>query len=145
MIIDIRKRPAGSGRAGGPRSHCGAGSLGGLYTALVAAPTDQVVVMACDMPFLTAPFLFRFAALGAGVDAAMPRDAAGPHPWCAAWARRAAPPRRASIAGGRLRMLDARAGLDVREMAADEPARFDPDGRLLLNVNTPHDYARATA
>jgi len=123
----------------------GAGSMGGLYTALVEAPTDQLVVMACDMPFLTAPFLIRLAALGAGADAAMPRDARGLHPLCAAWARRAAPHLRARIDDGRLRITDALEDLDVREMDQRELASFDPDGTLLLNVNTPHDYARATA
>jgi molybdopterin-guanine dinucleotide biosynthesis protein A len=123
----------------------GAGSLGGLYTALVEAPTDQLVVMGCDMPFLTAPFLSRLAALGAGADAAMPRDARGLHPLCAAWGRRAAPHLRARIDEGRLRILDALDGLDVRAMDPGELARFDPDGTLLLNVNTPDDYARATA
>jgi molybdenum cofactor guanylyltransferase len=123
----------------------GAGSLGGLYTALLDAPTEQLVVMACDMPFLTAPFLSRLAALGAGVDAAMPRDDHGLHPTCAAWARRAAPHLRAQIDSGRLRILDALDGLDVREMDPRELARFDPDGRLLLNVNTPDDYSRANA
>ena len=123
----------------------GAGSLGGLYTALVEAPTDQLVVMGCDMPFLTAPFLARLAALGAGADAAMPRDARGLHPLCAAWGRRAAPHLRARIDEGRLRIVDALDGLDVREMDPGELARFDPDGTLLLNVNTPDDYARATA
>jgi molybdenum cofactor guanylyltransferase len=123
----------------------GAGSLGGLYTALVEAPTEQLVVMACDMPFLTAPFLTRLAALGAGADAAMPRDSRGLHPVCAAWARRAAPHLLARIDEGQLRILDALAGLDVREMDPGELARFDPDGRLLLNINTPDDYARATA
>jgi len=123
----------------------GAGSMGGLYTALVEAPTDQLVVMACDMPFLTAPFLIRLAALGAGADAAMPRDARGLHPLCAAWARRAAPHLRARIDDGRLRITDALEDLDVREMDPRELASFDPDGTLLLNVNTPHDYARATA
>lgn len=123
----------------------GAGSLGGLYTALVEAPTEQLVVIACDMPFLTAPFLSRLAALGAGADAAMPRDARGLHPVCAAWARRAAPHLRARIDQSQLRILDALDGLDVREMSASDVARFDPDGRLLLNVNTAGDYARATA
>ena len=123
----------------------GAGSLGGLYTALVEAPTDQLVVMACDMPFLTAPFLTRLVALGVGADAAMPRDARGLHPLCAAWARRAAPHLRARIDEGRLRILDALDGLDVRELDPGELARFDTDGTLLLNVNTPDDYARATA
>jgi molybdenum cofactor guanylyltransferase len=123
----------------------GAGSLGGIYTALVEAPTEQLVVMACDMPFLTAPFLARLAALGAGADAAIPRDARGLHPVCAGWARGAAPHLRACLDRGRLRVLDALDGLDVREMEPDELARFDPDGRLLLNVNTPADYAQATA
>ncbi len=124
----------------------GAGSLGGLYTALVEAPTEQLVVMACDMPFLTAPFLARLAALGAGADAAVPRDAQGlRHPLCAAWARRAAPHLRARIDAGRLRVIDALDGLNVREMDSHELAQCDPEGRLLLNVNTPDDYARATA
>ena len=38
---------------------------------------------------------------------------------------------------------DALAELTVREIGEDELARFDPDGRLLLNINTPDDYARA--
>ena len=37
----------------------GVGALGGLYTALADAPTEQVLVIACDMPFLAAPFLTR--------------------------------------------------------------------------------------
>ncbi len=123
----------------------GAGSMGGLYTALVEAPTDQLVVMACDMPFLTAPFLTRLAALGAGADAAMPRDARGRHPLCAAWARRTAAHLRARIDEGRLRIVDALDGLDVRDMDPGELASFDADGTLLLNVNTPDDYARAIA
>ena len=45
--------------------------MGGLYTALIAAPTEQTVVMACDMPFLTAPFLAHLGARGAGADAAI--------------------------------------------------------------------------
>jgi molybdopterin-guanine dinucleotide biosynthesis protein A len=34
----------------------GAGALGGLYTALLEAPTEQVLVIGCDMPFLEARF-----------------------------------------------------------------------------------------
>jgi molybdopterin-guanine dinucleotide biosynthesis protein A len=121
----------------------GAGSLGGLYTALMAAPTQQIIVMACDMPFLTAPFLVHLAARGAGVDAAIPRDERGWHPLSAAWARSAAPQLRARIDAGSLRIVDAIAELDVREIGPAELAPFDPDSRLLVNINTPDDYARA--
>jgi len=121
----------------------GAGALGGLYTALVAAPTQQIIVMACDMPFLTAPFLVHLAARGAGVDAAIPRDDRGWHPLSAAWARSAAPQLRARIDAGALRIVDAIAELEVREIGPAELAPFDPEGRLLVNINTPDDYARA--
>ena len=38
-----------------------------------------------------------------------------------------------------------RSDLAVRELGPDELAPFDPDGRLLTNVNTPADYERARA
>jgi molybdopterin-guanine dinucleotide biosynthesis protein A len=126
-----------------PDRIAGAGSLGGLYTALVEAPTEQVLVIACDMPFLNAPFLARLAALGAGVDAAVPRDARGVHPLCASYDRRIAERIRARIEAGALKVADALTELAVREIGPHELAPFDPDGRLLLNINTPDDYARA--
>ena len=120
----------------------GAGALGGLYTALMEAPTEQVLVIACDMPCLTAPFLARLAALGEHVDAAVPRDARGRHPLCASYSRRVAGHLKARIESGDLRVIEALADLNVLELGPDELAPFDSDGLLLLNVNTPDDYAR---
>jgi len=139
---DRSRVPAGGVRVVADRLP-GAGPLGGLYTALMEAPTEQVLVIACDMPFLTAPFLMRLAARGVDVDVAVPRSAAGRHPLCASYARRAAGHLKARIDGGDLRVREALEGLDVRELGPDELAGFDPDGLLLLNVNTPDDYAKA--
>ena len=121
----------------------GAGALGGLYTALMEAPTDQVLVIACDMPFLNAPFLTYLAERGSDVDAAVPRDARGDHPLCASYARRIADHLHRQIAAGNLRVGHALMELEVRRVGPDELAAFDPDGRLLCNVNTPEDYERA--
>jgi molybdopterin-guanine dinucleotide biosynthesis protein A len=121
----------------------GAGALGGLYTALVEAPTEQVLVIACDMPFISAPFLIALATLGTDVDAAIPRDAHGPHPLCASYHRRIADRLKTRIDAGALRIVDALSDLQVRDIGPDEVAPFDPDGRLLTNVNTPGDYERA--
>jgi molybdopterin-guanine dinucleotide biosynthesis protein A len=121
----------------------GAGALGGLYTALIDAPTEQVLVIACDMPFISAPFLTALARLGAGVEAAIPRDRHGPHPLCASYQRRVAPRLKTRIDAGMLRIADALRELEVRDIGPDELTPFDPDGRLLLNVNTPADYERA--
>jgi molybdopterin-guanine dinucleotide biosynthesis protein A len=120
-----------------------AGPLGGIYTALMEAPTDRVLVVACDMPFLTAPFLEQLAARGADVDVAVPRSAAGRHPLCASYARAVAGHLKMRIDSGNLRVRDALDGLVVRELGPDELASHDPDGLLLLNVNTPDDYAKA--
>ena len=94
----------------------GAGALSGLYTARVDAPTEQVLVIACDMPFLTAPFLFRLAVTGR---------------------------QRTRTAAGALRVIGALGDLEVRHGNPDELALFHQDGRSLLHVNTPDDYQRA--
>jgi molybdopterin-guanine dinucleotide biosynthesis protein A len=139
-VTDDRARVRADGVSVVEDRMAGAGSLGGLYTALVDAPTDYTLVLACDMPFLTAPFLAFLAARGAGADAAVPRDGRGRHPLCASYARRAAGHFRRRIEGGDLRVVEALAGLDVRDVGPDELASFDPDGRLLTNVNTVEDH-----
>ena len=124
----------------------GAGALGGLYTALVAAPTEQVLVIACDMPFLTEPWLAYLADAGAAdpaIDLVMPRDERGPQPLCASYHVRVAPALKARIDAGQLRVLDAIAPLAVRELGPAELAPFNASGRLLFNVNTPDDHTRA--
>jgi molybdenum cofactor guanylyltransferase len=121
----------------------GAGALGGLYTALVEAPTEQVLVIGCDMPFLTAQFLQFLVERGRNTDAAIPRDEHGRHPLCASYARRTAPHFHARIKAGDLRIGEALMDLTVCEVGPGDLAPFDRDGRLLLNVNTPEDYQRA--
>jgi len=123
----------------------GAGALGGLYTALMDAPTEQVLVIGCDMPFLDAPFLTYLMERGRDADAAVPRDERGRHPLCASYARRIAGHLHDRITAGTLRVGDALVDLAVRELGPDELAPFNRDGRLLLNINTPDDYARARA
>jgi molybdopterin-guanine dinucleotide biosynthesis protein A len=121
----------------------GAGALGGLYSALVKAPTEQVLVIACDMPFISAPLLEAIVKAGEDVDVALPRDERGRHPLCASYHRRVAPHLRRSIDAGALRIAGALDGLDVRELGPDELEPFNRDGQLLFNVNTPDDYDRA--
>jgi molybdopterin-guanine dinucleotide biosynthesis protein A len=123
----------------------GAGALGALYTALMDAPTEQVLVIACDMPFLTAPFLTYLAERGSDVDAAVPCDARGRHPLCASYARRIAGHLHRRIVAGNLRVGAALEDLSVLEIGPDELKPFNQDGRLLCNVNTPEDYDRARA
>ncbi|MFN2447540.1 MAG: molybdenum cofactor guanylyltransferase [Vicinamibacterales bacterium] len=120
-----------------------AGALGGVYTALLTAPRHHVIVLASDMPFISASFLRYLTVQADGVDAAVPRTAIGRHPLCAVYDRRVAPTLKERLDRGALRVVDALDGLHVRDIDPSDVSRFDPDGVLLTNINTPDDYARA--
>ncbi len=121
----------------------GTAALGALYTALTTATTDRVLVLACDMPFLTGAFLQHVVARAAEVDLAIPRSADGYQPLCACYARACLEPVRRRLARGALRIQDLVRDVRTREIGADELAAVDPHGLLLFNVNTPDDYERA--
>jgi molybdopterin-guanine dinucleotide biosynthesis protein A len=122
----------------------GCGSLGALYTALREAGGD-VLVVACDLPFVTAAFLAHVQDALGNADAAVPRTADGLHPLCAAYSGACLESVARSLEAGRLKIVETLAGLRVREIGPDEVAPFDLDGSLLLNLNTPDDEARAKA
>ena len=118
------------------------GSLGGVYTAIQASPSDRTLVVGCDMPFLSEPFL-RHLTRVAGGDVVIPRRAGGYEPLCAIYHRTAAAAIRARLDRGERRIAPLPEGLRVVEVGPDEVAAYDPDDLLFVNVNTPHDYERA--
>jgi molybdopterin-guanine dinucleotide biosynthesis protein A len=120
----------------------GCGSLGGIYTA-VAGADGPVLVLACDMPFVTAPFLARVLKAGREADIAIPRANDGYHPLCACYGPACAAPIRRRLDAGTLKVTDLLGDVRVRELGPAELAPFDPEGLLLLNINTPDDLARA--
>ncbi|MCX6539928.1 MAG: molybdenum cofactor guanylyltransferase [Acidobacteria bacterium] len=119
-----------------------AGALGGIYTALAIAK-EPVLVIACDMPYLTAPFLTRVMEAAQDADVAVPHAADGYHPLCACYTQACAEPIRQRLDAGVLKVLDLFRDVHVRTIDPIEIAAFDPDGLLLLNINTPDDLARA--
>lgn len=120
------------------------GALGALCVALERATTDVVVVLAGDMPFVTAAFVEALLAALAGHEAAVPYTASdGWHPLAAVYRRLAAARLRAGLDAGEGRVVAAVTALAPAALDDDALAALDPDGTLLCNVNTPDDYARA--
>lgn len=117
-----------------------AGPLGGLDAALLAARHPELVLLACDMPFVTAPFL-RFLLDQIGDDeAVVPHTERGYHPLCAVYASACVPSVAGALADGDLRMLNLLARLRVRVVEGrDIDDHVGPATRLLTNVNTPAD------
>jgi len=123
----------------------GAGAAGGLYTALQAGRSPFVLVLACDLPFVSAAFLRYLASLaGPGCDAVVPRSADGWQPLCAVYGRHVAADLRARIETGRLKLLDALASWRVREVGPPEIEAAGGGEHVFLNVNTPGDLERAS-
>jgi molybdopterin-guanine dinucleotide biosynthesis protein A len=126
------------------------GPLGGLDAALAAARDESVIVLACDMPFVTSDFLAHLVDVAAHecsagaepVLAVVPRTERGYHPLCAVYRRAAAGSVARRLAERRLKMTDLLATLRVRVVEAAEIERFGDRHRLLANVNTPSDLAR---
>ena len=123
----------------------GTGPLGGLHTALTRSPSRRTLVVAGDLPFLSAAFLRHLTVRAPHAQAVVPRNASGLQPLCAVYDRSCLDAIEARITRGKPRLVELAGALRMTEMGPDEVAAFDPDGMLLFNVNTPADYARAVA
>ncbi len=127
----------------------GGGGLSGVHAALVHTGRTALVV-AWDMPFVTAPLLHALwrSCVEAGADACFPESASpvGMEPFCACYAPGCIENLETALRGGAAggarfaRSLGRAAWLSAAQVAA----LGDPS-RLLLNVNSPADLARAEA
>jgi molybdopterin-guanine dinucleotide biosynthesis protein A len=149
IVADDRERYAGLGLRVIADVIPDAGPLGGLYTALVDAAHQRVLILACDLPFVTPALLHRLAAesdspeqVDRAIDAVVPRSARGLEPLCALYMKDCAGAARARIERGDLKVAGFLADLRLRELGPEALAPYD-DGSLFENVNTPHDHARA--
>jgi molybdopterin-guanine dinucleotide biosynthesis protein A len=116
------------------------GPLGGLDAALAAARHDALVLLACDMPFVTARLLEHLLALTSEADAIVPRTERGYHPLCAAYTRACQQAIATRLDRRQFRMLDFLADVRVRVVSAEELHALGDHHRLLANVNTPAEY-----
>jgi molybdopterin-guanine dinucleotide biosynthesis protein A len=125
----------------------GYGPLGGIATALHVSSRPWNLVIACDLPYLTKPWLEYLIerALKSEADAVVPMNVRGPEPLCAMYHRNAQVRIRTAVQGGMRKVTDSFANLSVEHVEPDEWKAFASDGVLFKNVNSPADYREATA
>ena len=124
--------------------HADAGPLGGLEAAFDATDAGRVMLLACDLPFLTRPFLSFLVSQAEGESAVVPAEEDGRcHPLCAVYPASCRGELVERIEARRLRVRDFVRAIDARLLPRPLWERFDPDGRLLANLNEPADYRRA--
>ncbi|HLJ48882.1 MAG TPA: molybdenum cofactor guanylyltransferase [Bryobacteraceae bacterium] len=110
------------------------GPIGGIATALRITTADWNLVVACDMPALTAAVLnIMLQKLDqTDADCIVPTGISGPEPVCAVYHRRSLPHLEQAMRDGRLKM---------REVILDLKPELVPvpDPTVFANLNTPDD------
>lgn len=130
-------RLAAAGATWVPDRFPGAGPAGGILTALEAAACDVVVVLACDMPYVTAEAVRAVVgALGPDDDAAVPEREGRLEPLLAAYRRRCAAALEAAVTAGERAVHRALRGLAVHRLRLADPA-------WAHSINTPEELAAA--
>jgi len=119
------------------------GSLVGIHTALSCARGD-VLVVAWDMPFVSAELLTLICDRRGTGMAVIPESPSGQEPFCALYTVECLPIIEAALVGGDLRLSRVLAQLpSVETIAMSEIEVIGDPATLLFNVNTPHDLAQA--
>jgi molybdopterin-guanine dinucleotide biosynthesis protein len=118
------------------------GSAVGVYTAVLAAPTERVVCLACDMPFVTSSLLRVLADKSEGLDVFVPRHGGYLQPLCAVYGKKTLDAYREFIRSGGRCIFDIYPDLNTGYLDLEDGAFGDPE-KLFMNVNTPEDLETA--
>jgi molybdopterin-guanine dinucleotide biosynthesis protein A len=127
-----------------PDRRPGTGSLGGIYTAVVAAP-EPVLCVAWDMPFVTVDLLRALIAGAPAYDAFLPESDGrrGVEPLCAVYGPACGLAIARCLDGGDLRAIAFHGDVRVGRLPLDAVRVFGDPAELFFNVNTPEDLERA--
>ena len=121
----------------------GKGSLGGIYSGLVASATFHNLVVACDMPFLNLQFLKYLLDEAEGYDVVVPRYDGTFEPLHAVYSKGCLPHMEALLKKDDLVILDLFPMVRMKHIEKNEIDRFDPKHLSFFNVNTEADLRRA--
>jgi molybdenum cofactor guanylyltransferase len=137
----IRDRGAG-GEAAKKIRH---GPLAGMASALAATHSAWNLIVACDLPYLSAEWVDWL--LGRTADskgqAVVPRTARGLEPLAAVYRRDCRAVIEAALVRGERKVTDVLRELRVETVHPREWRRLDPRAQVLKNMNAPEDYERA--
>ena len=122
------------------------GALGGVHAALAAARTEWCLVVACDLPFVTADLFRRMAALRENHEAVVPIQRDGrPQPLCSFYRIDPCLSRAiALIKSGERRPVNLLRSVKSRWLTFAELEDLDHAEQFFVNINTPEDYYEAT-
>jgi molybdenum cofactor guanylyltransferase len=120
--------------------HPDRGSLGGIYSGLVASRSFHNLVVACDMPFLNLELLRYMIDIAGANDMIVPRVSPDIfEPLHAIYSLNCIPPLEKLIRENKFKILELFPLVKVRYVEIAEIDRFDPQHLSFFNVNTEAD------
>jgi molybdopterin-guanine dinucleotide biosynthesis protein A len=129
-----------------PDLYPGWGALGGLHAALAACRSEWSIVVACDLPFVTAELFSYLASLRHSYDAVVPLQSDGrPQPLASLYRIEPCLERATKlIEAGKRRPLDLLDLVNTRWVPFNELRKLDQAEKFFVNINTPDDYDAVT-
>lgn len=121
----------------------GMGTLGGIYSGLLAARYERALVVGCDMPFLNPPLLRYMILLSEDYDVVIPKLDSLLEPLHAVYSKASLGPIERLLQAGDLRIVHFLPEVRVRYVDRSEVEILDPELLSVFNVNTPEDLQRA--
>ncbi|MCX7981465.1 MAG: molybdenum cofactor guanylyltransferase [Syntrophales bacterium] len=117
----------------------GKGPLMGIYTGLFFASSEQVFVVACDMPFLNADFMRYMMETANNYDIVVPRSLGGLEPLHAIYSRRLIHRIEKLLKEDQLKITGFFPAGKKRIIEMDEINKFEPAEKIFFNLNRPAD------
>ncbi len=114
----------------------GAGSLGGILTALIHARNEWCFIAACDMPFLSPPVIRKMLERCGGYDVTVPVLNGEPEPLHAIYSKRCVQAIEKRIRAGDFRILHFYPEVRTLRLEPSVWRDVDPEDRSFANINT---------
>lgn len=145
-LVGNPQRYAGHRLPNVPDIHEKWGALGGIHAALSAAKTAWIIVVACDLPFVTRELLERLKSFAEdSIDSIVPIQPDGrPQPVCALYRRETCLPEiERLISAGEHTPRALLTNVRTRYVQFTELSDLPGAENFFLNLNTPEDFERA--
>jgi len=126
-----------------PDIHKNSGPLAGIHSALSHAEADWVLILSCDLPFITTQVLRLLIDKRGEQDAIVLSDNGDIHPLCGVYHKRCLKPAEESLVRAERSVQSFLRTINTLVVDLSELPRISPT--VLTNLNTPDDYRACLA
>jgi len=118
------------------------GALAGVHSGLLHAKHEQIFVVGCDMPFISARVVRHICAQADRGDLVIPNSRGGHEPLHALYSKSCLPAMERILDAGQRRIVLFFDQVKVVEISHHDVIELDPEEKSFQNINTPQDYFR---